>query len=343
MGKSAAPTPPNPKETSAAQTGTNLATAIANNTMGMMDQYTPYGSLTYQTIGGAPLADIQEVPGAPAATARPGVTMGTGFGIPGGRGEGRGGGLGGTGGVAAPAGPSTFKVGDQSFGTRAEAEAYRNKGAGGQVFTDPYTGMSYSIPRYQSTVKLSPAEQAILDQNTAARTNLAGLANERSAFLKDYMSNTGAVTDQIDAKLNDLAMKRLDPMLAQRRTDLETQLSNQGIKLGSAAYDRAMEGNLQGENDARNQLILNGRSQAMNEVNAPINQITALLSGSQVNNPNVAPVQPGQMPTTDNAGLINANYNQKLSVWQQNQAQKQALMGGLFGLAAGGLEGGYFH
>ena len=40
------------------------------------------------------------------------------------------------------------------------------------------------------------------------------------------------------------------------------------------------------------------------------------------------------IPTTDNAGLINTNYNQKLQAWQQNQSQKQGLLGGLFGLGS---------
>ena len=46
-----APTPPDPKDTAAAQTSTNIGTAIANNTMGMVDQYTPDGSLKYATTG----------------------------------------------------------------------------------------------------------------------------------------------------------------------------------------------------------------------------------------------------------------------------------------------------
>jgi hypothetical protein len=51
MGKSSPPAPPDPRETSQAQTGTNVATAIANNTMQMADQTTPYGSLTNEVIG----------------------------------------------------------------------------------------------------------------------------------------------------------------------------------------------------------------------------------------------------------------------------------------------------
>ena len=57
MGKSSGPKPPDPKDTSAAQTGTNIGTAIANNTMGMVDQITPDGSLTYSTSGNVAYTD----------------------------------------------------------------------------------------------------------------------------------------------------------------------------------------------------------------------------------------------------------------------------------------------
>lgn len=46
-----APEPPDPKETSAAATGTNVATAIANTMLGNVNQVTPDGSLTYGQTG----------------------------------------------------------------------------------------------------------------------------------------------------------------------------------------------------------------------------------------------------------------------------------------------------
>ena len=51
MGKPSQPTPPDPKETSAAQTGTNVSTSIANNIMRAMNQVGPTGSLTYYAQG----------------------------------------------------------------------------------------------------------------------------------------------------------------------------------------------------------------------------------------------------------------------------------------------------
>ncbi len=51
MGKSKAPKAPDPKETAAAQTGTNIGTAIANQTLGNVNQVTPDGALTYSQTG----------------------------------------------------------------------------------------------------------------------------------------------------------------------------------------------------------------------------------------------------------------------------------------------------
>ncbi len=50
MGKPKAPKPPDPRATAAAQTAT-IGTAIANGTLGNVNQVTPDGSLTYSQTG----------------------------------------------------------------------------------------------------------------------------------------------------------------------------------------------------------------------------------------------------------------------------------------------------
>ena len=45
------PDPPNPVATAAAQTGTNVATAVANANLGNVNQVTPQGNLTYSNTG----------------------------------------------------------------------------------------------------------------------------------------------------------------------------------------------------------------------------------------------------------------------------------------------------
>jgi hypothetical protein len=53
-------------------------------------------------------------------------------------------------------------------------------------------------------------------------------------------------------------MARMNPSLEQNRSRLESQLSNQGVKLGTEAYDRAIGNFGQQENDARMAAILAG-------------------------------------------------------------------------------------
>ena len=71
--------------------------------------------------------------------------------------------------------------------------------------------------------------------------------------------------------------------------------------------------------------------------NQPINEITALLSGAQVQNPQVGMNQPAQLPTVDNAGLIMDNYRAQQSNYQQQLAQRQGLLGGMFDLGSASI------
>ena len=50
-GSPSMPKPPDPQKTAAAQTGTNVSTALANQVLGNVNQVTPYGNLTYNQTG----------------------------------------------------------------------------------------------------------------------------------------------------------------------------------------------------------------------------------------------------------------------------------------------------
>jgi hypothetical protein len=257
------PKPPDPKVTAAAQTATNIGTAIANNELQLIDQRTPYGSLTYNQTGS-------------------------------------------------------------------------------YDYTDPSSGDVHTIPTYEAVTELTPIQQQTLDRTQRAQRNLAGLANQQSGFLKDYLAEPATFdTSEIEGRLYDLGSQRLDPRFEQQREGLRTRLANQGVTPGSEAYRREMEALSQAENDAYNQLILQGRGQAFNEAvtqrNQPINEITALLSGSQVTNPNVAVQSPQGAATTDYAGLVNQNFAQQQQNFQQKSAGVNSLLGGLFGLGAAGI------
>jgi hypothetical protein len=137
----------------------------------------------------------------------------------------------------------------------------------------------------------------------------------------------------------DLGRKRLDPLISQRDEDLRTRLANQGIKAGSDAYAREMNTFNQGSNDAYNSLLLQGRSQATQEQlaedNQRINQIGALMSGGQVSQPTFAAgTNQPQLPTVDYAGLVESNYQNQVGAYNAQNAQRQQMLGGLFGLGS---------
>jgi hypothetical protein len=89
------------------------------------------------------------------------------------------------------------------------------------------------------------------------------------------------------------------------------------------------------------------RQQYLNETfalrNQPVNEISALLSGSQVATPNFLQTSAPTIPTTDVAGIINRNFDQQMAVSNQQAATANNIIGGLFGFAGGLGRGGAFN
>jgi len=396
MSKPRPPRPPDPNEVAASQTGVNIGTAVANTQMGQVNQVTPDGSLMYSQTGS-------------------------------------------------------------------------------QTYTDPSTGRTYAIPQYTATTSLSPAAQAIRDQNNAASLNLATLGANQSARADDLLSTpfsmagapaaadrTGFGPASYGGDLNapqfsqggaplpqtanlqdsytpeggfsadrqrveDALMGRLDQQRGRDMEGLRTQLANQGIGIGTEAYSRALQDFERTNTDMRTSAILgsaqeqsrllgeargaagftnqarqqdfanrtglfgmgedqrryadamaqqqfgnqqaiqgrgdaiadsrfaqqssiydaqdNARARAMQEQlalrNQPINEITALLSGSQVQTPQFGIAQSAMIPTTDYAGIRQQGFGNQMANYQQQNANYQAMLGGLFGLGSAGITAGF--
>ncbi|MDO8595730.1 MAG: hypothetical protein Q7R45_03815, partial [Sulfuricaulis sp.] len=112
---------------------------------------------------------------------------------------------------------------------------------------------------------------------------------------------------------------------------------------GTEAYDRAMRADTQGQNDAYNELLLSGRALSNNEMtaerNQPINEITALMAGGQVNQPQFGNTPQTSVANTDVAGITQQGYENSLIPWKQQNSDRQAMMGGLFSLGGAALGG----
>jgi hypothetical protein len=110
--------------------------------------------------------------------------------------------------------------------------------------------------------------------------------------------------------------------------------------LGAQFYNSAQAqklANQQAQFNAANQARQQYLSEAYTQRQEPINEITSLMSGSQVSKPSFVNTPTNQIPTTDIAGLINTNFNQNLQNYQQQSQNFNQIVGGVFGALGGYL------
>jgi hypothetical protein len=206
---------------------------------------------------------------------------------------------------------------------------------GNSTFTGA-DGKTYTVPKFTATTTLSPTEQALFDLANKTKTNLGQIGVDQSSKIGSLLGTNLDLNTATEGKIDALGAARLDPQFAKSEDALRTRLANQGIQPGSAAWNAEMTQFGQGKNDAYNQLYLTGRGQgaqeALTERNQPINEITALMSGSQVSNPAFASTPQTNVAGVDYTGMVNNNYNAANQQYQAQLGQQNAAMGGMFGL-----------
>jgi hypothetical protein len=218
--------------------------------------------------------------------------------------------------------------------------------------TNPYGSQSFTqsgkwadgTPKFSMSTAFSPQEQAKQDQQWEFDRLTNQLGINQTKKLTGLLDTPFKIdNDATESRLMELGRKRLDPILQERNAALESKLYNQGVMPGTEAYDRAMRADTQGQNDAYDQLLLGGRSQAASELvaerNQPINEITALMSGGQVNQYQPVNTPQTSVANTDIAGITQAGYENSLIPWKQKNAENAAMMGGLFSLGGAALGG----
>ena len=227
------------------------------------------------------------------------------------------------------------------------------------------------IQRFRRDTTLDPAQQAIVDQQTGISGQLNALAGDQisrvGSNLADPYSYEGmpgapsadaAARQQTIDSMYSQFQSRLDPQFADAQTALETQLANQGIGVGSDAFTKAMESQNRSKNDAyqsaMNAAITGGgseqsrlfglqgsaRERAIQEYertrNAPLNEVAALMSGTQINNPTFSAIPQTGIANTDFIGAQNSANAMNQNAYNQQMGANNAMTGGLFGLAGAG-------
>ena len=375
------PTPPNPIATAGAQTGTNVSTSVANAFLNNTNQITPQGALYYDPTGTYSWTDpsTNQTYNVPRFTATQ---------------------------VLSPAQQNISNLGVQSE-TNLAGLAAQQSGMLQGLLGSPLDISGAPAAGDPST--LSGVPDAKLSYGDGSRQQ--GTYDAGGPITRDYGANDFSADR---AKVEESLYQRMDPQLQRDRGALEARLADQGIKIGSPAYQAAMDqygrqltdtrlgitqtagqeqqrmtemeaqraafqnaaqsqqyqqnaslaqfanqaqqGNytqdaasaqfynagvateaarkqqmIEQQNAARQQWLQEQYAQR----NQPINEVTSLMSGSQVQNPNFVNTGKSNIPTTDIAGLINTNFSQQLSNYQQSSQNFNSLMGGLFGMAGG--------
>jgi len=115
---------------------------------------------------------------------------------------------------------------------------------------------------------------------------------------------------------------------AQNQQNQQNAAAGSFYNAGAAQELARQQSQFNASNSARNQYM----QEAYQQRNQPLNEISAMMSGSQVQQPNWLNSPTSQIATTDVGGLINQNFAQQSQNYQAANANWQSTMGGILGL-----------
>jgi len=263
---------------------------------------------------------------------------------------------------SAPAAPDYRAAAQET--AAGNLEAARQATAANRVNqVTPYGNLSYAItgadpygnPTWTATQTLSPAQQQLLDYQNQTSIGLGQLAGKGLGYVENMLETPFDTSKLPSTGFNpsqtyqEAYMQRLAPQLQQGREQLQQRLANQGIDIGSTAYDRAMMQQAQRENDLLAAATTQGfgvgqqaRQTALQEQaylrNEPLNTLSAVRTGAQVQGPQF--VNSAQQATTagpDILGAAQMGYNAQMGDFNAKQAAQANLNQGLYSLAGAGM------
>jgi hypothetical protein len=240
----------------------------------------------------------------------------------------------------------------QAQGAMNKETAIAQYGLGAADQVTPYGKLSYTqgtpwsdgTPHYTATQTLSPEQQQLYNLGTQSQTNLAKIGVEQSDKVRNLLNTPFDLNSSINNQQSDIQRKLLDPVWQARDAQMESKLANQGINVGSEAYTNAMRDYGMQRDNAYNSALLASRGQAATEAtaqrNQPLNEISALMSNSQVQQPNFTNTPQPTVAPIDYTGLVNNNYQGQMAAYTADQ-QKQGALYGALGSMAGTALGGW--
>lgn len=357
MGKDT-PKAPSARDMASAQTAQNVSTAVANNYLGNTNQITPYGNLTYDQTGTYVWKDPetgdkynlpqftatqtlspaqQQLYNTNTATQQNLADIGkqqSGF-------------LEGYLGQPFQFDRSTLNAPRLDRTISYAGNITNGFGDAGKI-TRTYGANDYSEDRQRVEDALMARMNPYLEQDREnLRTQMVnqGLNIGTEAYTRGMDDFGRQVNDarygailsagQEQSRLNDMEAQRAGFQNA-------AQAQQYGQLQGRAAFNNTAQQQQFGQNAAESQfynqvqqLLLGNQVQLQGindqrdlaQRNQPLNEIAALLSGSQVQQPNFITAGGTSMPTTDIAGLMQQQYSNQLGAYNTQQANIGAALG----------------
>ena len=210
--------------------------------------------------------------------------------------------------------------------------------------TNPFGTSTYQVvgknpdgtPKFAQSTEFSQPVQGLFDSGMAMSKGMADIGTQQLAGLQQQYSQPFNLNTEAENKIAQLQSARLNPELERQEDSLRTRLTNQGIREGTEAWDRALERQGRMATDSRNQMWLGARQQGVNEAllqrQQPLAEFNGIRTGTMPQMPQFSGVPQTQQAGTNVAGIYQNAYDQQLNAYKADQAQGNAFMGGLFGL-----------
>lgn len=237
--------------------------------------------------------------------------------------------------------------------TREKYDAYvaANQGNAGSMPTlEQFKTGEGGQPQVSQTIKLSPEQQQLYDLQTSQSIDLGKLATALQGRVGEALNTPNVNPADINAlskQAQDSYYKQqtqyLDPQWENSQKQQNASLANQGITMGSEAWQHAqddlarqkqmaysnaqMNAIAQGPQNAQQLFSLNSA-----ERNQPLNEFNALRSQSQVSMPQFGGVNGVSAQPTNTAQITQNAYQNSLNAYNQQLAANNNMSSGLFSL-----------
>jgi hypothetical protein len=190
-----------------------------------------------------------------------------------------------------PPNPQATAAAQQGLNTQAAIEQQQINNVNQ---TNPYGSLTYNqtgtnadgIPIYSATTALNPAEQTLFNTDVGTQTQMAQDASKLATNLGSSLTSApnlgnSALVNQMMGWQKDY----MQPIFNNQNSNLNSQLANQGLAVGSGAYDNAEQQQAMNQNQAYESGMLQDQqtayNQALQSYEAPIQTLGTLLGESQ--------------------------------------------------------------